>query len=108
DRCVPAHDVDRTPRRDTRRTVAARDDTPRADADELLRAAGVAADDTDPARLLPLAGRDAALDLAIVARLARVADEAHAAALRRVEADAARAGSKAVVQAARRALYLLG
>jgi len=88
--------------------VAARDDTPRADADELLRAAGVAADDTDPARLLPLAGRDAALDLAIVARLARVADEAHAAALRRVEADAARAGSKAVVKAARRALYLLG
>ncbi len=88
--------------------MAARDDTPRADADELLRAAGVAADDTDPARLLPLAGRDAALDLAIVARLARVADEAHAAALRRVEADAARAGSKAVVKAARRALYLLG
>jgi len=88
--------------------VAARDDTPRAEADELLRAAGVAADDTDPARLLPLAGRDAALDLAIVARLARVADEAHAAALRRVEADAARAGSKAVVKAARRALYLLG
>jgi len=88
--------------------VAARDDTPRADADELLRAAGVAADDTDPARLLPLAGRDAALDLAIVARLARVADEAHAAALRRVEADAARAGPKAVVKAARRALYLLG
>jgi len=89
-------------------SVAARDDTPRADADELLRAAGVAADDTDPARLLSLAGRDAALDLAIVARLARVADEAHAAALRRVEADAARAGSKAVVKAARRALYLLG
>jgi len=88
--------------------VAARDDTPRADADELLCAAGVAADDTDPARLLPLAGRDAALDLAIVARLARVADEAHAAALRRVEADAARAGPKAVVKAARRALYLLG
>ena len=88
--------------------MAARDDTPRADADELLRAAGVAADDTDPARLLPLAGRDAALDLAIVARLARVADEAHAAALRRVEADAARAGPKAVVKAARRALYLLG
>jgi len=88
--------------------VATRDDAPRADEDEALRAAGVASDETDPARLLPLAGRDAALDLAIVMRLARLADDAHARALRTVEAGAVRAEWKAVVKAARRALYLLG
>lgn len=79
--------------------------TPHAAADEALRAAGVADDDTDPGRLQPLAGRSADLDLAIVTRLARTPDAAHAAALRAIEDGAARTGWKAVAKEARRALY---
>ena len=80
-------------------------DAARDAADEALRAAGIADDDTDPARLQPLAGRSVELDLAIVARLAREPDAARAAALRALEAGAARTGRKAVAKEARRALY---
>ena len=47
-----------------------------------LAAAGVADDDATPATLSSLAGRDVALDRAIVERLATVVDESHALALR--------------------------
>lgn len=75
---------------------------------EALAAAGVAAGDATPATLLALAGRDAALDRAIVERLGTVVDAAHAVALRDLAADAEQRGWKAVVKDARRALYRFG
>lgn len=78
-----------------------------ADRDE-LRAAGVADDDATPATLLALADRTPALAGAIVARLATVVDESHAAALRDLAAEAERRGWKRVVKDARRALYRFG
>jgi len=84
--------------------VASKDASPAVE-HTALRAAGVADDVTAPAQLLPLAGRTPELDLAIVARLGRMPDAEHAAALRAVESGAERLGWKAVVKEARRALY---
>ncbi len=70
-----------------------------------LAAAGLADDETAPARLAPLAGTSADVDLAIVERLARELDVARAAALRAVEQEADRHGWKRVVKEARRQLY---
>jgi hypothetical protein len=86
----------------------ARDAALRTPGDEALSAAGVADEDTTPSRLLPLAGRSPELDLAIVARLARVPDGERAAALRAIERAAERAGWKAVVKDVRRVLYRFG
>jgi len=72
-----------------------------------LRDAGIADDDTTPATLMALAGRSEALDRAIIERLGRVADDAHAIALRDLAADAERRGWKAASKDARRALYRL-
>jgi hypothetical protein len=80
----------------------------RAAADAALRAAEIADDETDPARLMPLAGRTAELDLAIVARLARTPDVERAAALRTLAGTADRSGWRAVAKEARRALYRFG
>jgi hypothetical protein len=74
----------------------------------VLGDAGVADDDTAPATLLPLAGRTVDLDRAIVERLGRVADEAHAVALLDLAAGAERRGWKVVAKDARRALYRFG
>ena len=76
--------------------------------DAALRAAGVADDETAPDALLPLAGRTVELDVALVARLARVVDVAHATAIRDVAADAERRGWKAAAKEARRVLYRFG
>ena len=76
--------------------------------DAALRPAGVADDETSPDALLPLAGRSAELDLAIVGRLARVVDLAHATAIRDLAAGAERRGWKAVAKEARRVLYRFG
>jgi len=84
--------------------VASKDASPAVE-HTALRDAGVADDVTAPAQLLPLAGRTPELDLAIVARLGRMPDAEHAAALRAVESGAERLGWKAVVKEARRALY---
>ncbi len=73
-----------------------------------LRAAGIADDETTPATLVALAGRDVALDRAVVARLARVVDEPHATALRDLAAGAEHRGWKTVAKDARRALYRFG
>jgi hypothetical protein len=73
-----------------------------------LRDAGVADDDTTPATLTALAGRSVELDCAIAERLARVIDDAHAAALRDLAAGAERRGWKRAVKDARRALYRFG
>jgi hypothetical protein len=70
-----------------------------------LRAAGVADDDTTPATLMALAGRDVALDRALVERLSGVADGAHAIALRDLADGAERRGWKIASKDARRALY---
>jgi len=70
-----------------------------------LRDAGLADDDTTPSALMPLAGRALALDRAIVERLGRIADDAHAVALRDLAAAAERRGWKAAAKDARRALY---
>ncbi len=70
-----------------------------------LRDAGVGDDDTATAVLMALAGRSLALDHAIVERLGRVTDEAHATALRDLAAGAEQRGWKAVSKDARRALY---
>jgi hypothetical protein len=70
-----------------------------------LRAAGIADDDTTPATLMALAGRDVALDRALVERLAGVMDEAHAIALRDLADDAERRGWKVASKEAKRALY---
>ncbi len=72
-----------------------------------LADAGIGDDETTPAVLLALAGRSPALDLAIVERLARVADDAHALALRDLAAAAEARGWKGAVKEARRALYRL-
>lgn len=77
-----------------------------ASASALLRDAGVA-DDATPATLAGFAGRSDALDRAIVARLAAVADVAHATALRDLAHAAEARGAKAVGKDARRALYRL-
>jgi hypothetical protein len=76
--------------------------------DAALRSAGVADDETAPDALLPLAGRSAELDGALVARLARVVDVAHATAIRDVAAGAERRGWKAAAKEARRVLYRFG
>jgi hypothetical protein len=73
-----------------------------------LADAGVAADETDPAALLAHAGKGAELDRAIVERLARVVDEAHAVALRDLAAAAEERGWKGAAKDARRALYRFG
>jgi hypothetical protein len=70
-----------------------------------LRDAGLADDDTAPSTLMPLAGRSPGLDRAIVERLGRIADDAHAMALRDLAAAAERRGWKAAAKDARRALY---
>ncbi|MBI3770460.1 MAG: hypothetical protein HY271_18475 [Deltaproteobacteria bacterium] len=88
--------------------MAARVEALRTAGQEALRAAGVADDATAPARVMPFAGRSVELDLAIVERLARAPDPEHAAALRTLEGAAERAGWKAVVKEARRALYRFG
>jgi hypothetical protein len=88
--------------------MAARVEALRTAGQEALRAAGVADDATAPARVMPFAGRSVELDLAIVERLARAPDPEHAAALRALEGAAERAGWKAVVKEARRALYRFG
>lgn len=73
-----------------------------------LADAGVADDDTTPATLIAFAGRTVELDRAIVERLGRVADEAHAVALRDLAAAAEHRGWKAASKDARRALYRFG
>lgn len=73
-----------------------------------LRDAGLADDDTAVERLSALTGRSIGLDLAVVERFARSADEAHAIALRDLAAGAESRGWKAVVKDARRALYRFG
>src|SRR6185369_3686170 len=73
-----------------------------------LRVAGVADDETSPDALLPLAGRSAELDRAIVGRLAQVVDLAHATAIRDLAAGAERRGWKPVAKDARRVLYRFG
>jgi len=70
-----------------------------------LRDAGVREDDMTPATLTALAGRSLEVDRAIVERLGRVVDEAHAIALRDLAAGAERRGWKLAVKDARRALY---
>jgi len=70
-----------------------------------LREAGIADDDTTPATLMDLAGRSLALDRALVERLGRVVDAAHAIALRDLADGADRRGWKAASKDARRALY---
>jgi hypothetical protein len=70
-----------------------------------LRDAGIADDDTTPATLMSLAGRSLALDRALIERLGRVVDEAHAIALRDLADGAERRGWKAASKEARRALY---
>ncbi len=72
-----------------------------------LRAAGIADDEHAPAALVAVAGRSVELDRAIVTRLAAVADDAHAAALRDLADAAEQRGWKAAAKDARRALYRL-
>ncbi len=72
---------------------------------EALVAAGVPDDETAPARLLPLTGRSADLDLAVIERLAGTPDGEHAVALRAIEQAAQHAGWKSVAKEARRVLY---
>jgi hypothetical protein len=85
--------------------VKARDDAERAAGREALRAAGIGDGETAPAALLPLAGREPALDRAIVERLAREPAPDRAAALRDLATAAGDRGWKAVAKDARRALY---
>ena len=70
-----------------------------------LREAGIADDDATPATLMALAGRSIALDRALAERLGRVADEAHAIALRDLADGAEHRGWKIASKEARRALY---
>jgi hypothetical protein len=80
-------------------------DAPPAADDAALAAAGVDGDEADPGVLLPLAGRTAELDRAIVARLTRAPSAAGAAALQHIAAGATARGWKVVVKDVRRALY---
>jgi hypothetical protein len=88
--------------------MTAGDAAARAAGREALVAAGVAAEETRPDALLPLAGRSADLDLAIVERLSGVPSPAHAAALRTLATAAEARGWKSVAKDARRALYRFG
>ncbi len=72
---------------------------------EALRAAGLSDDETAPEPLLALAGREAAIDLAIVERLGRVPSDDRASALRDLASAAEQRGWKAAAKEARRALY---
>lgn len=72
-----------------------------------LRDAGIADDETAVEKLSPLSGRSIGLDLAVVERLGKGADAAHAIALRDLAAGAESRGWKVVVKDARRALYRL-
>jgi len=70
-----------------------------------LSAVGVTESQTDPAVLLPLAGRSEALDRAIVERLGGVPGEQRATALRELATGAEQRGWRAAAKDARRALY---